>query len=194
MSLKERTYRVLIVSAAADFNAVATALFPRSKFEAVVVASNVAQGKRLFAEQAFDFVVVNSPLPDDPGVQFAIDASESPATIAALLVRADLYLETCDKATDRGVFAVSKPISPDMMATALQWMTCARERLRKFEKKTLSLEEKIESIRFVNRAKWLLVSELKMEEADAHRYIEKQAMDRCVPKLEIAKEIVKTYS
>ncbi|MBR5757048.1 MAG: hypothetical protein IKX88_00435, partial [Thermoguttaceae bacterium] len=135
MSLKERTYRVLIVSAAADFNAVATALFPRSKFEAVV-ASNVAQGKRLFAEQSFDFVVVNSPLPDDSGVQFAVDVSETPTTIATLLVRADLYLETCDKATERGVFAVSKPIAPDVMATALQWMTCARERLRKFEKKT----------------------------------------------------------
>ena len=80
------------------------------------------------------------------------------------------------------------------MATALQWMTCARERLRKFEKKTLSLEEKIESIRYVNRAKLLLVQELNMDEADAHRYIEKQAMDRCVPKLEIAKEIIKTYS
>ena len=193
MSLKERTYRVLIVSAAADFNAVATALFPRSKFEAVV-ASNVAQGKRLFAEQSFDFVVVNSPLPDDSGVQFAVDVSETPTTIATLLVRADLYLETCDKATERGVFAISKPIAPDMMATALQWMTCARERLRKFEKKTLSLEEKIESIRYVNRAKLLLVQELNMDEADAHRYIEKQAMDRCVPKLEIAKEIIKTYS
>ncbi|MBR4752506.1 MAG: ANTAR domain-containing protein [Thermoguttaceae bacterium] len=193
MSLKERTYRVLIVSAAADFNAVATALFPRSKFEAVV-ASNVAQGKRLFAEQSFDFVVVNSPLPDDSGVQFAVDVSETPTTIATLLVRADLYLETCDKATERGVFAVSKPIAPDVMATALQWMTCARERLRKFEKKTLSLEEKIESIRYVNRAKLLLVQELNMDEADAHRYIEKQAMDRCVPKLEIAKEIIKTYS
>ena len=193
MSLKERTYRVLIVSAAADFNAVATALFPRSKFEAVV-ASNVAQGKRLFAEQSFDFVVVNSPLPDDSGVQFAVDVSETPTTIATLLVRADLYLETCDKATERGVFAISKPIAPDVMATALQWMTCARERLRKFEKKTLSLEEKIESIRFVNRAKLLLVQELNMAEADAHRYIEKQAMDRCVPKLEIAKEIIKTYS
>ncbi|MBQ9813670.1 MAG: ANTAR domain-containing protein [Thermoguttaceae bacterium] len=193
MSLKERTYRVLIVSAAADFNAVATALFPRSKFEAVV-ASNVAQGKRLFAEQSFDFVVVNSPHPDDSGVQFAVDVSETPTTIATLLVRADLYLETCDKATERGVFAVSKPIAPDVMATALQWMTCARERLRKFEKKTLSLEEKIESIRYVNRAKLLLVQELNMDEADAHRYIEKQAMDRCVPKLEIAKEIIKTYS
>ena len=49
-------------------------------------------------------------------------------------------------------------------------------------------------IRIVNRAKWLLISELKLEEAQAHRYIEKQAMDRCVSKRVIAEEIIKTYS
>ena len=77
---------------------------------------------------------------------------------------------------------------------ALSWMSSARERLRKFEKKTLSIEEKMEEIRLVNRAKWLLISELKMDEPDAHRYIEKQAMDRCVTRREVAEEIIKTYS
>ena len=48
-------------------------------------------------------------------------------------------------------------------------------------------------IRLVNRAKWLLISEVKMTEPDAHRYIEKQAMDLCVSKREIAEQIIKTY-
>ena len=52
----------------------------------------------------------------------------------------------------------------------------------------------MEEIRLVNRAKWLLISELKMDEPDAHRYIEKQAMDRCVTRREVAEEIIKTYS
>ena len=67
-------------------------------------------------------------------------------------------------------------------------------KLRKTEKKTLSIEEKMEEIRIVNRAKWLLISELKMDEQRAHRYIEKQAMDQCVSKKVIAEEIIKTYS
>ena len=62
------------------------------------------------------------------------------------------------------------------------------------QKKTLSIEEKMEQIRLVNRAKWLLIGELKMSEPDAHRYIEKQAMDRCVSRREIAENIIKTYS
>ena len=39
-----------------------------------------------------------------------------------------------------------------------------------------------------------MVSEqLKMTEQDAHRYIEKQAMDRCVTKRVIAEQILSTY-
>ena len=49
-------------------------------------------------------------------------------------------------------------------------------------------------IRLVNKAKWILISELKMSEPDAHRYIEKQAMDRHITKQTIAEEIIKTYT
>ncbi|MBR6583920.1 MAG: ANTAR domain-containing protein, partial [Treponema sp.] len=76
----------------------------------------------------------------------------------------------------------------------LNWLESARERLRQFEKKTISIEDKMAEIRLVNKAKWLLISELKMSEPDAHRYVEKQAMDRCVSRRFIAEEIIKTYS
>ena len=80
------------------------------------------------------------------------------------------------------------------MTHALNWLESARERLRQFEKKTISIEDKMAEIRLVNKAKWLLISELKMSEPDAHRYVEKQAMDRCVSRRFIAEEIIKTYS
>ena len=41
------------------------------------------------------------------------------------------------------------------------------------ETKSASLEEKMKEIRTVNRAKWILIEQLKMTEPDAHRYIEK---------------------
>ena len=52
----------------------------------------------------------------------------------------------------------------------------------------------MEEIRLVNRAKWLLIEQLRMTESEAHRYIEKQAMDRCVTKLSIAENIISMYS
>ena len=56
-----------------------------------------------------------------------------------------------------------------------------------------ALEEKIEEIRLVNRAKWLLIERLGMTEAEAHRYIEKQSMDQRIPRRELAENIIKTY-
>ena len=39
----------------------------------------------------------------------------------------------------------------------------------------------------------LLIEQLKMTEPEAHRYIEKQAMDRCVTRRKIAENIILTY-
>ena len=62
------------------------------------------------------------------------------------------------------------------------------------ETKNLSVEEKMEEIRLVNRAKWILIEQQNMSESDAHRHIEKQAMDLCTSKMEIAQKIIHTYT
>ncbi len=194
MSLKERIYSVLIVSAAESLNSALTALLPESKYAPVHVVSNISAAKRAFVQRAYDYVIVNAPLPDDMGTRFAIDACGSIGTVVLLMVRGELHAELYDKVAEHGVFTLPKPISRQTIMTALGWMASARERLRRAEKKTLSIEEKMEEIRIVNRAKWLLISEIKMDEPNAHRYIEKQAMDRCVSKRAIAEEIIRTYS
>ncbi|MBO5462827.1 MAG: ANTAR domain-containing protein [Clostridia bacterium] len=194
MSLKERVYSVLIVSAAEGFNDALSALLPTSKYSPTNFVSNISAAKRAFAERAFDFVIINSPLPDDIGTRFAIDTGSSKETVVLLMVRAELQAEIYDKVAEHGVFVLPKPTSKPTMAIALSWLSSAREKLRKTEKKTLSIEEKMEEIRIVNRAKWLLISELKLDEPEAHRYIEKQAMDRCISKRIVAEEIIKTYS
>ena len=194
MSLKERVYSVLIVSAAESFNDTLSALLPSSKYSPTHFVSNISAAKRVLAERAFDFVIINSPLPDDIGTRFAIDTGSSKETVVLLMVRAELQAEIYDKVAEHGVFVLPKPTSKPTMAIALSWLSSAREKLRKTEKKTLSIEEKMEEIRIVNRAKWLLISELKMDEQGAHRYIEKQALDRCISKRIVAEEIIKTYA
>ena len=194
MSLKERVYSVLIVSAAENFNNSLGTLLPESKYTPICIVNSISAAKRAISERAFDFVIINSPLPDDMGIRFAIDTCNFRGAVVLLLVRAELHAEIYNKVTEHGVFTLSKPIVKTTFLTALDWMASAREQLRKIEKKTLSIEDKMEEIRIVNRAKWLLVSEIKMTEPDAHRYIEKQAMDRCITKRTVAEEIIKTYS
>ena len=68
-----------------------------------------------------------------------------------------------------------------------------RERLRQLEAKQVTVQEKIEEIRLVNRAKWLLIENLHLAEPDAHRYVEKQAMDLRISKREAAECIIQSY-
>ncbi len=194
MSLKERVYSVLVVSAAEKLNTALLSMLPEARFSPVRVAASVSAARRLLGERDFDFVIVNSPLPDDVGTRFAVDAGTSAGTVALMLIRAEIHDEVQDKVAEHGVFTLPKPVTKAVMLLALDWMSSTRERLRRLEKKALSVEEKMEEIRVVNRAKWVLISELKMEEPQAHRNIEKQAMDRCVPRRVVAEEVIRTYT
>ncbi len=193
MSLKEQVYSVLVVSASEKINLALSEQFSVPTFSPVQVVAGVSVAKRALAERDFDFVVVNSPLPDDTGVRFSIDAANDSGAVVLFLARADQYEDAYEKLAANGVFLMQKPIAKTVLQIASEWLISAREGLRKSHKKTMSIEEKMNEIRLVNRAKWLLISELKMSESDAHRYIEKQAMDRCVPKGLVAEEIIKLY-
>lgn len=194
MSLKERMYSVLLVSASETVNTAFYSFLPKATYEPVDTVASVSAAKRALLDRSYDLVIINSPLPDDPGIRLAIDICNSGNTVVLIMVRAELLDEITNKVKMHGVFVLPKPTSKSIALTALSWMQSARERLRKSEKKTLSLEERMEEIRIVNRAKWLLISELKMSEAEAHRHIEKQAMDKGATKRSIAEEIIKIYT
>lgn len=194
MSLEERIYSVLIVSAAENFNSSMQTLLPDSKFSPIHIENSITAAKRILLERSFDFVVVNSPLPDDIGVRFSIDVCSEKGGVVLLMVRSELYTATYNKVAEHGVYVLPKPTSKPIVTQAVDWMIATRERLKKLEKKTVSIEEKMLEIRTVNRAKWLLIDQFKMTESDAHHYIEKQAMDACISRREVAENIIKTYS
>lgn len=194
MSLKTRLYSVLLVSAAPRFNASIAEILSECPCEVPVIAAGVSAAEQAMSRRSFDFVIINSPLPDDAGIRFAIDSCRLSGTVVLLLVPSDIHDGVYDRVAEHGVFTLPKPFTRTMLLRALGWMVSSRERLRKLEKRVQPIEEKMEEIRLVNRAKWLLISELKMTEPDAHHYIERQAMDGCVSKKAVAEEIIKLYS
>ena len=194
MVFSDHTYSVLVVSSAQKFNDPLTQMLPGSDYYPVNFVSNVAAARRELLGRVYDFVIINAPLPDDPGTRFAIDACSKTGTVVLLLIRSEVYDEINAKVASQGVFTLPKPIATQTLQQGLKWMASARERLRKLEQKATTIEEKMEEIRLVNRAKWILIEQLKMTEEEAHHHIEKQAMDRCVSRKEIALGLIKTYT
>ena len=193
MIFQERSYSVLIVSASRNFNTAMASLLPVSEFWPVSTVGSVASARRELLERAFDIVIINAPLPDDLGSALAVDVSTHSQAAALLLVKSDIYDEVYSEVMEYGVFTLSKPTSAQLLSQYLKILCTARERIRRLEGKQQSVEEKIEEIRLVNHAKWLLIECLSMSEAEAHRYIEKHAMDLRISKRQMAENVIKTY-
>ena len=193
MVFQERTYSVLLVSASEKLNAAIQPLLPPTDYWPVHVAGSVSEAQRKLLESVYDIVLINAPLPDDPGMRLAISTCAGSSAGVLLLVKNELYNDVYAKVVPHGVLTLPKPTSVQMIAQSLRMLCATRERLRQMEEKQISVEKKIEEIRCVNRAKWLLIECLSMTEADAHRYIEKQAMDLRISKREAAESVIKTY-
>ncbi len=156
-------------------------------------AKSVAEARRKLVSASFDLILVNAPLPDDMGVDFAMEVCEDSDAGVLLLVRSEIYDETYDRVLTAGVVTLGKPVSQQAVAQSLRFLCAMRERLRGKRQRQATVEEKIEELRLVNRAKWLLIECLHMTEPDAHRYITRQAMEQRSSKKEIAESVIRTY-
>ena len=193
MVFQERTYSVLIVTASDSFVSSVMPLLPVTDYWPVTTVRSVSEARRRIVETDFDIVLINAPLPDDFGMQLAIDICTNSGAGVLLMVKSDLFNDIYAKVVSYGVITLSKPTNLQMVAQNLRILCATRERMRQMEAKQATVEEKIEEIRLVNHAKWLLIQCLSMTEPEAHRYIEKQSMDERISKREVAENIIKTY-
>ncbi len=190
MVFSQQCFSVLIVSDSARFNQAITELMPASSYAPTRFVCSVSAAKRAALERVYDLVILNTPLPDDFGTAFAIAQSGNRQTVVLMLVRAAMQEEIRSQVMDRGVFTLPKPTTQQALQTALQWMTSARERLRRIEETNQTADQKMREIHLMNRAKWSLIQHRGMSETEAHHYLEKQAMERCVSKRVIIEEIL----
>ena len=190
MSLSERVYHALIVSRSEKFINEIGSLLTVEQFK----KDYAGEARRKMLERSYDFIIVNAPLTDEFGSRLSMDASASAGTIAVLFAMSDVYDEIVHKTASHGVFIIKKPASRSIVTQSLALLISARERLRSVEKKAGKAESKIEEIRVVNKAKWFLIDNEDMSENDAHKYIEKAAMDAGITKKQAAQIIIEKYN
>lgn len=137
--------------------------------------------------------VIDTPLPDDSGLQLAEDLSRFDTTGVLLLLRRERYEVLAAREAQAGILTLPKPLDDDAVRQALCLLFAMAEKLRALETRAETLQAKMDDIRVVNRAKLLLVQKLGMSEQEAHKFLEKTAMDRCVKRREVAESIIRTY-
>ena len=193
MELIQRTYSVLAVSTREKFHTSLRQLLPEDRYSPLRCVADVASARRCLLEQSYDIVIISAPLPDEFGSRLALHVADTSAAGVLLLVGAEHYPDISARLSPYGILTLQKPTTPQLILQSLQLLCGTRERLRKMEQKTATIEEKMAEIRLVNRAKWLLIDHEGLSEQDAHRLIEKQAMDRCVTRRAVAQQIIQRY-
>lgn len=184
---------ILLVSSAEKVFPVFTEMLVPAHCSQIVPAASGAAARRLLAESDYDVVIVNCPLPDEFGHELGCLAADRSGAGVILLVKSDIADEVSAKVENAGVFVVPRPVSKPFFFQAFKLVAAARARILGLKSENLRLQSKIEEIRLVDRAKCTLIQYLNMTEQQAHRYIEKQAMDMRLTRREIAQNVLKTY-
>ena len=151
------------------------------------------EARRLLLKLDFDLVIVDAPLRDESGESLSRNIASKSASQVILLVKSEHFDAVSAVCEDDGVLTISKPVHSAVFWSALKLAGSAQRRLKCMKDENSRLKQKIEDIRIISRAKCLLISYINMSEQEAHRYIEKQAMDMRTTKRAIAEGILKTY-
>ena len=148
---------------------------------------------RLFERETFDLIILNIPLKDVSAMELAVYITQH--TDSALIVTAPQ--KNCDDVYQRishtGAYVLPKPFSKNILIQTIRFVITARSKMLDLESERRNLETRLKDIKQINRAKCVLIQYLRISEADAHRQIQKRAMDQHITELEVAKDILKTY-
>ena len=148
--------------------------------------------REIIKNNNFDLIIINAPLRDDYGERLAKFISQNTNSDIILIVKNEdknqLY-----KIEESGIYVMEKPINKFLFIKIINSYIIHRRRYNFIINENKKLKKTISDIKLIDRAKITLVEYLNMSEDESHKYIEKQAMDLRITKVEVAKSILKIY-
>ncbi|MFA6845089.1 MAG: ANTAR domain-containing protein [Sphaerochaetaceae bacterium] len=185
---------VLVVSAVSKGAEALSTLIRQVEGQAdITLCGSATEARRLVLDYEYDLVVINTPLGTENAEDLCRMIVEETLFPVVLIVNNELFMDIQEQLENCGVLVVAKPIIREVFFQTLGIAKSLRRRLLGMQDEKNKLQKKIEEIKMVDQAKWSLVRNLGMDENQAHRYIEKQAMDQRKSRFEIAYAILRTY-
>lgn len=158
-----------------------------------VLCTTAAEARRASLSRPFHVFIVNGGLPDEHGNELCsdlADAFDCGGVFIDDFTRAEI---AAAKLVEQGVITLSRPITKSGLSDALRLVLAANARVRMLKEKNTELSAKLEDLKYISRAKIVLMRSLGYSEEQAHRYIEKKSMDSRLSRRRVAMDILKTY-
>lgn len=188
-----RVKKAIVVSKQSNNANALKSLLSEEGFNDVFVVENSADTKKAIEADEYDLIVINTPLDAESGLELASFCGEKTTASIMVIVQQSKSIEVAHMMTSKGIMVISKPINKHLFHHYLIFSECFKKRMNKVVKENTKLKSQVETMKIVNRAKLLLMQNLRMTESQAHHYLEKQAMDLRKSKYDIALRVLNTY-
>ena len=183
----------LIVSSSENDTALFTGFLNAASINQITSVQSCEKARKIILKQDFDLIIVDSPLPDGSGESFSRYAAANGISQVILMVNGDSFDAVFAACEGSGVMIIAKPVDKYILWSALSMAKSVQYRLKRVHTENSQLKQKIEDTHVIDRAKCILISSMRMNENEAHKYIEKQAMDMRSSRRIIAENILKKY-
>ena len=159
-------------------------------YDVVAQASNGEQAVALSRELKPDLVMMDIRMPVLDGISAAEQIGKERIAPVVMLT-AFSQKELVERARDAGVMAyIVKPFTASDLAPAIDIARSRWVELHALEAEVADIVERLETRKVVDRAKGMLMAQLKISESEAFRWIQKTAMDRRLGMREVADAVV----
>ena len=142
----------------------------------------------------FDVIIVSTPLHRDFGLNYIADIFRKTDACIIALAKADIAEDVQKRIQFTGAFVLGRPFSKSTLVQTIRVAMLAKENMRRLEEEKSKLTQQLDDFKILDRAKCCLIQYLNFTEAQAHRHIQKLAMDTRKSQREIAEDILRTYS
>ena len=181
--------RVVVVEDEALIRMDVVATLEEAGFEIVGEGADGEEAISLAKAHEPDLVVMDIKMPKLDGISAAEKIAE--LKIPVVLLTAFSQTELVSRAAEAGAMAyVTKPFKPADLLPAIQIALARHEELLSLESEIAELSDRLETRKMMDRAKGLLMTQMKLSEPDAFRWIQKASMDRRLSMAQVAKAVI----
>jgi AmiR/NasT family two-component response regulator len=182
--------RVLVAEDEAIIRMDLAEMLGEAGYDVVGQAGDGEQAVELARALRPDIVIMDVKMPVMDGISAAEEIGRE-RICPVVMLTAFSQTELVERARDAGVMAyVVKPFARGDVTPAIDIALSRWAELKALEDEVADLGERLETRKAVDRAKGVLMTKLKISEADAFRWIQKTAMDRRMGMREVADAVI----
>lgn len=156
-------------------------------------ASSGEEAKIKILKDSYQLILISAPLLDDTVENLALFLSEATISGIIALLKAQTPEESALKLQEEGIVILHSPLKPSSLFQGIESGIAMNKRLLKLKKENIKMHKKLQDLQLVFRSKLILMEHFSFNEEEAHKFLQKRAMDMRQSLEETAEDIIAIY-